>query len=115
MTAETSLELEALPLPLERRPDGSIRFRGSKIPLERIVFLFHEGQSPEEMVCEFPTLKLADVYTAVAFYLNHKEPVDAYAQARQTEEDGVIAELEARSQWSELRDRLERRRVSAIR
>jgi uncharacterized protein (DUF433 family) len=34
------------------------------------------GQSPEQIVADFPQLTLADVYTALAYYLDHRDEID---------------------------------------
>lgn len=42
------------------------------------VHVWHDvqGQSPEEIVASFPQLSLADVYAALAYYLDHQEQID---------------------------------------
>lgn len=42
------------------------------------VHVWHDirGQSPEEIVANFPQLSLADVYAALAYYLDHQEEID---------------------------------------
>ena len=38
------------------------------------------GQSPEEVVAAFPQLSLADVYAALAYYLDHREEIQLQAK-----------------------------------
>lgn len=42
------------------------------------VHVWHDlrGNSPEQIVAEFPQLTLADVYAALAYYLDHREQID---------------------------------------
>ena len=47
------------------------------------------GQSPEQIVAEFPQLSLADVYAALAYYFDHREEIQR--QAKQDEE--FVAQL----------------------
>jgi uncharacterized protein (DUF433 family) len=53
------------------------------------VHVWHDlrGQSPEEIVADFPQLTLADVYAALAYYLDHQEAIE-----RQAEEDEKFVE-----------------------
>ena len=43
----------------------------------------------------FPTLDLADVYGMIAYYLRHRQDVDAYLQARRQEAGKLRQEIEA--------------------
>ena len=47
------------------------------MPLDAIVHEFQNGASPEAIRQSLPTLTLEQVYGAVAFYLGHKEQVEA--------------------------------------
>jgi uncharacterized protein (DUF433 family) len=47
------------------------------------------GQSPEQIVADFPQLSLADVYSALAYYFDHREEIQR--QAKQDEE--FVAQL----------------------
>jgi uncharacterized protein (DUF433 family) len=42
------------------------------------------GQSPEEIVAAFPQLSLADVYAALAYYLDHRDEIEQ--QMKEAEE-----------------------------
>lgn len=53
--------------------------RGSRVSLDSLIHAFHDGLSPEAIAREcFPTLQLAQVYGAIAFYLAHRPETDAY-------------------------------------
>lgn len=71
--------------------DGDYFVNGSRILLEAIVLEFLDGRSPETIQQSFPALKLAEVYGAIAFYLDHQPLVTAYLQQRR-------ADYEARRQ-----------------
>jgi uncharacterized protein (DUF433 family) len=51
---------------------------GTRISLDSIVQCFNEGLSPETILGEFETLTLAQVFGAIAFYLENQPAVDAY-------------------------------------
>jgi hypothetical protein len=50
--------------------------------------------SPEDMVRAYGTLELAEVYSAIAYYLHHQEEVDAYLKPRELEAAALQAEIE---------------------
>lgn len=58
--------------------DGALRIAGSRISLSSVVAGFQEGESPEQIVQSFPTLTLAQVYGAIAFYLDNKNLIDEH-------------------------------------
>ncbi len=57
---------------------GKPRIAGHRIRVMDIV-IWHEklGLSPDEIVSAHPTLTLADVYAALAYYFDHREEVRA--------------------------------------
>jgi uncharacterized protein (DUF433 family) len=57
--------------------DGQYRVAGTRVSLESLVLLFHEGLSPESMVESYDTLTLEQVFGALAFYLQNQAEVDA--------------------------------------
>jgi uncharacterized protein (DUF433 family) len=58
--------------------EGGYYIPGSRVSLSSIISVFAEGASPETIRENFPTLTLAQVYGALAFYLNHPEECEAY-------------------------------------
>jgi uncharacterized protein (DUF433 family) len=56
--------------------DGVRSVRGSRVSLESLVWLWRDGQSAEAIREAYPTLRLAEVYGAIAFYLDHQAEVD---------------------------------------
>jgi uncharacterized protein (DUF433 family) len=76
------------------------RIAGSRIRVQDIV-IWHEklGMSPVEIVREFPTITLADIYAALAYYWDHRDEIEqriaadeAYAAEVQRLEPGPLAE-----------------------
>ena len=74
----TTLPLEPQPVPLTQLENGTLRVTGTRIPLELIVEQYKAGQTPEQIVEAFDTLRLSDVYTLIGFYLDHRAVVDEY-------------------------------------
>ena len=91
---------------VERRDDG-FYLVGSRVPLDCVVREFREGQSPEAIRSDFPTLSLEQVYGAITFYLGHKDQVDNDMAARERVEDAFSEEHPAPP---DLKEKLERAR-----
>ena len=93
-------------VPVEHLPYGIIRIAGTRIPLERVIHEFNQGETPERIVRNFDTLNVADVYAIISFYLKHREAVDAYVERRREQEDQTQREVEARFRKDGRRKRL---------
>ncbi|HZY87718.1 MAG TPA: DUF433 domain-containing protein, partial [Gemmataceae bacterium] len=66
------LALGAEPPPLREEASGAVRVGESRVLLELVVRAFQDGAPAEVLVQRYPTLTLADVYGAIAFYLRHR-------------------------------------------
>lgn len=56
----------------------------SRVSLDSVLYAWREGLTPDAIQKDFPSLRLADIYGAIAYYLDHQEEVDQYL--RDTEE-----------------------------
>lgn len=70
------------------------------------------GDSPGEIVDAFDTLKLADVYSVIGYYLRHQTEVDAYLQHVEEEAEAIRREIESQPGYQEGRERLLARRAA---
>jgi uncharacterized protein (DUF433 family) len=66
---------------------GRPRIAGHRIRVQDIVIWTEQGQSPDQIVADFPQLALADVYAALAYYHDHRDEID-----RQIREDDEFVE-----------------------
>jgi uncharacterized protein (DUF433 family) len=89
------LNLQAEPLPLRADEQGAVRVGDSRVTLDVVIHEFEGGASPEAIAQAYPTLRLADVYVVIAYYLRHREEVDDYLRARGREADRLRLEIEA--------------------
>ena len=71
--------------PLRIDETGTVRVGKTRVVLEAVVQAFRDGATPEQVVQDYDTLELADVYGVVAYYLRHREEVDAYLADRDRE------------------------------
>jgi uncharacterized protein (DUF433 family) len=60
---------------------------GTRVSLDSVVYAFLEGLSPESIVDSFDTLTLEEVYGAIAFYLGHRDTIDAYLKQSEAQFD----------------------------
>jgi uncharacterized protein (DUF433 family) len=101
-----SFVFEVDPVPLYMDSEGEVRVVGTRIPMETVLWYYEQGDKPEAIVDQFPSLKLADVYAIIGYYLRHREDVDRYLQERRTLEEQARQEIEARWPPEGVRDRL---------
>src|ERR1700736_1410647 len=88
---------------IEQR-NGGYYVAGTRISLDSVVYAFNEGKSPEAIQEDFPLLKRAQVYGAIAFYLDHQQEIDEYlAQGeREFEANTMPLELANPALWKRL-------------
>jgi len=60
---------------------GRPRIAGHRIRVQDVVLWTEQGQSPDQIVADFPQLSLADVYAALAYYHDHRDEIDREIRA----------------------------------
>ena len=93
-------------VPLHLDKSGTVRVIGSCVTLDTIVSYFEQGESPEDIVDGFPTLKLADVYAIVSYYLKNKNAVRAYLREREKKAKVTRKKVQSHSNPREMKKRL---------
>jgi uncharacterized protein (DUF433 family) len=106
-----SLLIVSDPLPLRTDADGVVRVGGTRVTLDTIVEAFEEGATAEEIVHQYPSLHLADVYAVIGYYLRQRPKVEAYLHRRQEQAKEIRKENESRFDPHGVRDRLLARRA----
>lgn len=92
-----------------RRAIRNLYVGASRVTLDSIVLPWREHASPETIQADFPTVPLADIYGAIAYYLEHRDEVDA----RLREGDEIYERERAAQQaadpafYARMRERLE--------
>lgn len=73
---------------------GKPRITGHRIRVEDIV-IWHErmGLSPDEIVSQYPTITLADVYAALAYYHDHFEEI----RQQMRKDEAFACEMQAKT------------------
>jgi hypothetical protein len=106
-----TLVIVAESAPLKINADSVVQVGKTRVTLDTVVSVFKQGTTAEEIVYRYPSLKLADVYATIAFYLNHQQEVEAYLQQRQKQAQEVRKMNEAKFDPQGLRDRLLARKI----
>ncbi len=102
-----TLSIETDPVSLRLDEFGVVRVGNSQVLLDVVIQQFSNGAEPEAIAAGFPTLDLADVYAAIAYYLRHRQDVDDYLNVRRQEAEKLRQEIEAaQPSRAELRDKL---------
>jgi uncharacterized protein (DUF433 family) len=98
----------ALPDLLTCTSEGTWRIAGTRVSLDSVIHSFWEGATPEEICQDFPSVSLTQVYETIAYYLKHREKVDAYLQMGRDGATKLEQELNARHKdfLNRLRQRL---------
>jgi uncharacterized protein (DUF433 family) len=107
-----SIAVAAEPIPLSTDADGVVRVGGTRVSLDTLVVAFRQGATAEAIAEQYPSLRLADVYTALGYYLRHQAEVDAYLEKRRQDAAQVRQENETRFNPIGVRERLLARRHS---
>jgi uncharacterized protein (DUF433 family) len=94
-TVGNSLCLDADRLLLRLAEGGAVRVGHSRISLDLVVEQYENGMTPEEMVRAYDTLDLADIHAVIAYYLRHRDEVQAYLSRRKEEAEALRAKIEA--------------------
>jgi uncharacterized protein (DUF433 family) len=90
-----TLTIQDEPVPLRTDEYGVVRIGDSQVLLDVVIREFNRQVSPEGIVKAYSTLKLADVYAVIAYYLQHRQEVDEYLRARRDEAERLRQEIEA--------------------
>lgn len=98
--------------PIEFDTDGVARVGGTRVTLDTVLAAFHDGATAEEIVYQYPSLGLADVYAIIAQYLRHPTKMETYLLRRRSEAEAVRRQNEQRFDPQGVRARLLARRVA---
>ena len=101
-----SLLVPTQAIPLTTDADGVVRLGTTRVSLDTVVAAFHDGMTAEAIVEQYPSLRLADVYSAIGFYLSNTIEVENYLNERKGVASDVRAATESRAIHHGIRERL---------
>ncbi len=100
-------------VPLSMSQDGSIRIGDSRVSLDSVLHHYLQGATAEEICLRFPGLRLADVHSCLAYYLNNEASLDDYLAKREKEGDSlerrITEDPSQKAAAKRMRDRLKER------
>jgi uncharacterized protein (DUF433 family) len=94
------------PVPLSQDQAGVLRVTGTRVSIDSVIYAFQEGSTPEEIVQQYPTLDLKDVYAVISYYLQNRDEVETYLAQRHVERQELKREIESRFDPNGIRERL---------
>lgn len=104
-----SSAMEVMPLDVDTQ--GVVRVGKTRVTLDTVIAAFSDGATAEEIVQQYPSLHLADVYHVIGYYLRRSAEVEAYLQQRRVQTETVRKQNQARFDPRGVRDRLLARRA----
>lgn len=105
------MKLVAQSPPITTNADGVMLMGKTRVTLDTVIAAFDEGATAEEIVYRYPSLKLADIYAVIAFYLNNQQEVAIYLQQRKQKAQEVKQNNESKFNSQAMRDRLLSRKI----
>lgn len=85
----------------------------TRVPVGVIIAAWKRNPSPEDIVDQFPSLSLADVYGVVSYYLDHRPEMDAHFAhlAEEYERERLREQAADPEFYADLHERIQRRRT----
>jgi uncharacterized protein (DUF433 family) len=106
-----SVTIKTDPLLLREDISGSLRIGQTRVLVELVLWAFQDGATPEAIVQRYPTLSLVNVYTVIAYYLQHQDEMERYLAKQEQRATEVRKQIErGQDDLAELRSRLLARR-----
>lgn len=103
-------EIVVKTVPLTTDAQGVIRLKGTRIPIDTVIEAFDEGATAEEIVQQYPTLRLADVYDVIGYYLSETATIKDYLEKRKKTAEQVKNNNQSLFPAQGIRERLLMRR-----
>jgi len=100
--------------PLNQDSEGTVRLSGSRVTFDTLVAAFKRGCTAEQIHDSFPSLSLAQIYGAIAWYLNHQADADDYLREREHEAQAIRQEIESQPEQAAFRETMRQRREQLI-
>lgn len=86
----------SISIPIRTDEHGIIRIANTRVTLDVVVARYQQGDTPEQILEGFPTLKLADIYAVITYYLNNQAEVDTYLREQDDAAEATLREIEAK-------------------
>ena len=98
-----TLTISVDPTPLRVHENGTVYVGNTRVMLELVIAAYKAGNSPEQIVEMWDVLKLPDVHRVIAYYLEHRDDVEAYIRQQEIQGQRLREENEKRFPSTETR------------
>ncbi len=100
---------------LTKSKSGVFRVGDSRVSLDTVIIAFGQGATPEQIVEDYDSLELGEVYAVISYYLQNREEVETYLARRKIERENLRRQIESRSNPNGIREKLwSRRQINEI-
>jgi uncharacterized protein (DUF433 family) len=99
-------EFEASAPPFRWDEAQGIRIGKSRVTLDSLLASYNDGSTPEEIAVQYSVLHLCEIYSAIAYYLNHRREIDSYSAQRRQSAQQQHSEFVQYYSLADLRQRL---------
>ena len=89
---------------------GVLRVGNSRVSLDTVIIAFNQGATPEQIVEDYDSLELGEVYAVISYYLQNRETVENYLAERKIQRAELRRQIESRTNPQNIRERLLARR-----
>jgi uncharacterized protein (DUF433 family) len=104
VTAPTKFQVTSPPFRWDEA--GGIRIGSSRVTLDSIMASYHNGSTPEEIAVQYSVLRLEDIYSSIAYYLNNRQEIDSYLEERRQKAQELRQQISQNHNLVDLRQRL---------
>lgn len=91
---------------LTKTKAGVLRIGKTRVSLDSVIIAFNQGSTAEQIVYDYDTLTLSDVYATISYYLQHRETVDLYLAKRAKQNEKLRESNDARFSHQGIREKL---------
>ena len=91
---------------------GVLRIGDTRVSLDSVIIAFNQGATPEQIVYDYDTLTLPEVYAAISYYLQNRETVESYLAKRAKQNEALREANDARFGHRGIREKLLARRLN---
>lgn len=95
---------------LTKTEAGVLRVGDSRVSLDTVIIAFLQGATPEQIVEDYDSLELAEVYAVISYYLQNRAEVEKYLAKRKVGRENLRRQIESRTNPQNIRERLLARR-----
>jgi uncharacterized protein (DUF433 family) len=100
-------------IPIRMDAGGTARIGAARVTLDVVAGEWFAGATPEQIVEQYPTLELADIYAVIAWMLRHPAELAQYLADGKGAEDETCRRIEATGSTAGLRAQLLARRANS--